>query len=46
MRILFIGDIVGRIGRKTIAKIVPELIQKEKIDLTIANGENLAHGKG
>jgi hypothetical protein len=46
MKILFIGDIVGRIGRKAVAKIVPELIRKEKIDLTIANGENIAHGKG
>lgn len=46
MKILFIGDIVGKIGRKAVAKIVPDLIRKEKIDLTIANGENLAHGKG
>lgn len=46
MKILFIGDIVGRIGRKAVKQIVPDLIRKEKIDLTIANGENIAHGKG
>jgi len=46
MKILFIGDIVGKIGRHTIEKVVPDLIHKEKVDLTIANGENLAHGKG
>jgi len=46
MKALFIGDIVGKIGRKTIAKIVPEIVKKEKIDLVIANCENIAHGKG
>lgn len=46
MKILFIGDIVGRIGRKAVQQILPELIRKEKIDFTIANGENIAHGKG
>jgi metallophosphoesterase (TIGR00282 family) len=45
-KILFIGDIVGRIGRKTVAKILPELKKKEKIDLVIANAENSAHGTG
>ena len=46
MKVLFIGDIVGRIGRKAVKKVVPTLIREEEIDLVVANGENLAHGKG
>lgn len=46
MKILFFGDIVGRPGRQAIKKILPELKEKYGPDLVIANGENLAHGKG
>jgi len=46
MKVLFVGDIVGRIGRKATEFLVPKIIRKEQIDLVIANGENLAHGKG
>jgi len=46
MNILFIGDIVGKIGRQTIKKIVPKLRKELKIDLVIANAENSAHGSG
>ncbi|OGQ17302.1 MAG: metallophosphoesterase [Deltaproteobacteria bacterium RIFCSPHIGHO2_02_FULL_40_11] len=46
MRILFIGDIVGKPGRQAALNIVPKLIKKEKIDLVIANSENAASGKG
>jgi metallophosphoesterase (TIGR00282 family) len=46
MKILFIGDIVGRPGREAVSKILPNLIKKEEVDFVIANGENLAHGKG
>ncbi|MFA5318525.1 MAG: TIGR00282 family metallophosphoesterase [Patescibacteria group bacterium] len=46
MKILFIGDIVGFIGRETIKKILPKLKKKYNPDLIIANAENLAHGKG
>jgi metallophosphoesterase (TIGR00282 family) len=46
MRILFIGDIVARPGRKAVSEILPSLIKEEKIDLVIANIENLSHGKG
>jgi len=46
LKILFIGDIVGKIGRKAVAKILPALKQSLKPDLVIANAENLAHGKG
>lgn len=44
MNILFIGDIVGRIGRLTVAKVLPRLIKKHNIDMVIANAENSAHG--
>ncbi len=46
MKILFIGDIVGRIGRETVGKILPKLKKEKKIDLVIANAENSAHGSG
>jgi metallophosphoesterase (TIGR00282 family) len=46
IKILFIGDIVGKIGRETVKKILPGLKKEFKPDLIIANGENLAHGKG
>jgi len=46
VKILFIGDIVGRPGRGAVKKILPELIKKYNIDFVIANGENLAAGNG
>ena len=46
MKILFIGDIVGQIGRRMIKEKVPGLIKKYNIDFVIANGENATHGKG
>ena len=46
LKILFIGDICGKIGRKAIAKILPKLKKELKPDLVIANAENLAHGQG
>lgn len=46
MRILFIGDIVGRSGRDALARYLPEAKAKLKPDVTIVNGENAAHGVG
>lgn len=46
LKILFIGDIAGKIGRKTINKILPGLKKKLGINFVIANGENIAHGNG
>jgi metallophosphoesterase (TIGR00282 family) len=46
MRILLIGDIVGKPGRKIVARAVPGLRIREAIDLVIANGENSADGSG
>ncbi|MGA2518192.1 MAG: TIGR00282 family metallophosphoesterase [Thermodesulfobacteriota bacterium] len=46
MRILFIGDIVGKAGRQAIEGILRKVIADHKIDFTIANGENAAGGMG
>jgi metallophosphoesterase (TIGR00282 family) len=46
MRILLIGDIVGKPGRDIVRKAVPKLIDREQLDLVIANGENSAGGSG
>jgi 2',3'-cyclic-nucleotide 2'-phosphodiesterase len=46
VRILFIGDIVGRPGRAGLASVMPELRHRHAPDLVIANGENTAGGLG
>lgn len=46
MRILFVGDVVGAVGRKMVFEHVPILKKEKKIDLVICNAENAAHGKG
>ncbi|MGI2252601.1 TIGR00282 family metallophosphoesterase [Staphylococcus cohnii] len=46
MRILFIGDIVGKIGREAVSNYLPKLKQTYKPTVTIVNAENAAHGKG
>ncbi|MBU1177493.1 MAG: TIGR00282 family metallophosphoesterase [Patescibacteria group bacterium] len=46
MRIIFFGDIVGKPGRYAIKKILPKWKKKYQPDLIIANGENMAHGRG
>jgi hypothetical protein len=46
MRILFIGDIVGRSGRAIIAERLPGLVAEWKLDLVVINGENSAGGFG
>ncbi|MCK5123366.1 MAG: YmdB family metallophosphoesterase [Candidatus Pacebacteria bacterium] len=46
MNILFFGDLVGKPARHAIKKILPSYKEKYKIDLVIANADNLAHGKG
>lgn len=46
MRILMIGDIVGRPGRRAACALVPELRRQEQLDLVVANGENSAGGRG
>ncbi len=46
MRILFIGDIVGRTGRQVLSARLHRLIDRYQIDLVVANGENAAAGFG
>ncbi len=46
MRILMIGDVIGRPGREAVRRILPSLRQEKDIDLVIANGENAAAGYG
>lgn len=46
MRILFVGDIVGRSGRNVFHERVPGLISDWKLDLVVVNGENSAGGFG
>ncbi len=46
MRVLFIGDIVGKAGRNCLENYLPEFIKKNKIEFTVANGENAAGGAG
>lgn len=46
MRILFVGDIVGAVGRKMVIEHVPSLRAEKNIDFVVANAENSAHGKG
>ena len=46
MRILFIGDIVGKPGRELVRRGLPSLVEQHSIDLVIANAENAAAGFG
>jgi metallophosphoesterase (TIGR00282 family) len=46
MKILIIGDVVGKLGRRTVADLVPQIKAEYALDLVIANGENAAGGKG
>ncbi|MHB1418786.1 MAG: TIGR00282 family metallophosphoesterase [Bacillota bacterium] len=46
MKVLMIGDIVGRPGRRAVKQVLPQWIKEHAIDLTIANGENAAGGIG
>lgn len=46
MKLLFVGDVVGAVGRKMVFDNVPKIRKEENIDLVICNAENAAHGKG
>jgi len=46
LKILFIGDVVGRVGRRMLKERIPHYVEKYDIDFVIANGENASHGKG
>jgi metallophosphoesterase (TIGR00282 family) len=46
MRLLFLGDVVGRAGRDAVARHLPGLRERLALDFVVANGENVAHGFG
>ncbi len=46
MRVLFIGDVVGSMGREMITEYLPRLKKKFRPQVTIVNGENAAAGRG
>src|ERR1700682_1675707 len=46
MRILFIGDIVGRSGRAIVLDRLPRLVRDWRLDCVVVNGENAAGGFG
>lgn len=46
MKILFVGDIVSKPGRNVLKKHLKTIQEENKIDFTIVNAENAAHGKG
>jgi metallophosphoesterase (TIGR00282 family) len=46
VRILFVGDIIGRSGRNIVADRLPALVRDWKLDLVVINGENAAGGFG
>ena len=46
MRILYIGDIMGDRGIEAVSRFLPEIKKQEKVDLVIAQAENVTAGKG
>ncbi len=46
MNVLFFGDVVGKIGRRALSSILPQLIERERADFVIANCENVSGGAG
>jgi 2',3'-cyclic-nucleotide 2'-phosphodiesterase len=46
VKLLFVGDVVGGIGRRTMAALLPGLREEHEPDFVVANGENAAGGVG
>ncbi len=46
MNILLIGDVFGKGGRKILRRVLPRIVDRESVDLTIANVENASRGLG
>jgi len=46
LKVLFIGDVIGRPGRQAVKQLLPGLVDEHGIDFVIANGENAAAGFG
>ncbi|MYF97194.1 MAG: YmdB family metallophosphoesterase, partial [Holophagales bacterium] len=45
-RFLFVGDVVGKPGRRALSRLLPELIDHHRVDAAIVNVENAAGGSG
>jgi metallophosphoesterase (TIGR00282 family) len=46
VRLLFVGDVVGSIGRRAVRELVPRLREERELDFVVINGENVAGGVG
>ena len=46
MKVLFVGDVVGRLGRRTVQTLLPTIRRETEAHLVMANGENAAGGRG
>ena len=46
MKILYIGDIVAKIGRRAVGQVLPKLKEEKQIDFVIAQAENMSTGNG
>ncbi|HHB83000.1 MAG TPA: TIGR00282 family metallophosphoesterase [Devosia sp.] len=46
MKLLFLGDVMGKAGRDTVADRLPSLIEEYSFDFVVINGENASHGRG
>ncbi len=46
MKLLFLGDIVGNVGRNAVKQVLPSLLAKYNPHIVIVNGENAAAGRG
>ncbi|MFN8201098.1 MAG: TIGR00282 family metallophosphoesterase [Solirubrobacteraceae bacterium] len=45
-RILFVGDVVGGLGRRTLLRLLPDLVERHRPTFVVVNGENAAGGLG
>jgi len=46
MNLLFVGDVVGKPGRRALAALLPRLIDQHRVDYAVVNVENAAGGYG
>jgi metallophosphoesterase (TIGR00282 family) len=46
MRLLFVGDVVGKPGRRALLRVLPRLVDEERADYVVVNVENMAGGFG
>ena len=46
MKILFVGDVFSKLGRKALETNIKRIKESQKINFVIVNGENMSHGKG